>query len=70
MPQHAPTRQSLLFIATWLKDVQALARKTVPNATHITLGSFELSANASIMQHIIKMEQLQKILPKLRQDEC
>jgi len=43
-------RQTLMFSATWPKEVQKLAQEYLKDFIQVTIGSLELSANLSITQ--------------------
>eukprot|EP00397_Hematodinium_sp_SG-2012_P025732 GEMP01026905.1.p1 GENE.GEMP01026905.1~~GEMP01026905.1.p1 ORF type:complete len:258 (+),score=55.02 GEMP01026905.1:2-775(+) len=64
-------RQSLLFTATWPKEVQQIARSICyKDSVHIQVGTSDsLTANSDICQHVVfvdsegdKWQQLQKVL--------
>lgn len=46
-------RQTLLWSATWPKEIRALANDFMNNPTKITIGSEDLSANKDIEQRIV-----------------
>lgn len=48
--QIRPDRQTLLWSATWPKDVQAIARDFLRDPYQVTIGSRELKANHMIQQ--------------------
>lgn len=48
--QIRPDRQTLMFSATWPKEVQRLANDYLKDYAQITIGSLELSANINITQ--------------------
>ncbi|OZC07406.1 DEAD/DEAH box helicase [Onchocerca flexuosa] len=48
--QIRPDRQTLMFSATWPKDVRKLAMDFLTDAAHLNVGSLELSANHNITQ--------------------
>ncbi|VDM95872.1 unnamed protein product [Thelazia callipaeda] len=50
--QIRPDRQTLMFSATWPKDVRKLAMDFLTDAAHLNVGSLELSANHNITQII------------------
>jgi len=50
--QIRPDRQTLMWSATWPKEVQGLARDFLTNYYQVTVGSLELQANADIEQVI------------------
>jgi superfamily II DNA/RNA helicase len=47
-----PDRQSLMFSATWPKEVCALASDFQNNPVHLNVGSLELAANHNIEQNV------------------
>ncbi|KAJ9465085.1 ATP-dependent RNA helicase DBP2 [Diplonema papillatum] len=50
--QIRPDRQTLLWSATWPREVQSLARDFLRDWVQIQVGSQELSANKDVTQHI------------------
>uniref|UniRef100_A0A183BMC0 RNA helicase n=1 Tax=Globodera pallida TaxID=36090 RepID=A0A183BMC0_GLOPA len=50
--QIRPDRQTLMFSATWPRDVRNLAADFHKNPVHLTVGSLDLSANHNIAQII------------------
>ncbi|KAF7633844.1 hypothetical protein Mgra_00006702 [Meloidogyne graminicola] len=52
--QIRPDRQTLMFSATWPKEVRALASDFQTNPVHLHVGSLELAANHNIQQHVEK----------------
>ncbi|KLO05001.1 DEAD-domain-containing protein [Schizopora paradoxa] len=48
--QIRPDRQTLMFSATWPKDVQKLANDFLKNYIQVNIGSMELTANHNIAQ--------------------
>jgi hypothetical protein len=56
-------RQTLMFSATWPKDVRQLASDFLLDPIHMIIGSNELTTNSSIKQIIEKVEEYEK-LPK------
>lgn len=48
--QIRPDRQTLMWSATWPKDVQNLARDFLKDPYQVTVGSLDLRANESITQ--------------------
>lgn len=48
--QIRPDRQTLMFSATWPKEVQKLAQEYLKDFIQVNIGSLELSANLSITQ--------------------
>lgn len=49
--QIRPDRQTLLWSATWPKEIQALAREFLQNPYQVIVGSADLKANHRIAQH-------------------
>ncbi|GAM17790.1 hypothetical protein SAMD00019534_009650, partial [Acytostelium subglobosum LB1] len=45
-------RQTLMFSATWPREVESLSRRFLNNPVKITVGSSELAANINVKQHI------------------
>lgn len=58
-------RQTLMWSATWPKEVQYLARDFMRDPLHIQVGSLELSANHNIKQNIEIIDESEK-LPLLK----
>lgn len=58
--QVRPDRQTLMWSATWPKEVQALARDYLKDFVKVTIGSQELSANPNITQHVEVCEDYEK----------
>lgn len=58
--QIRPDRQTLLFSATWPKDVQRLAQDFLNNYIQVNIGSMELSANHRITQIVEIMSDFDK----------
>ncbi|POY75510.1 hypothetical protein BMF94_1412 [Rhodotorula taiwanensis] len=50
LEQIRPDRQTLMFSATWPKEVQKLAHTFLKDFIQVTIGSLELSANLNITQ--------------------
>jgi ATP-dependent RNA helicase DDX5/DBP2 len=50
--QIRPDRQTLMYSATWPKEVQTLARDFLKDPAHIQVGSLNLAANSDIKQVI------------------
>ncbi|BGP58221.1 hypothetical protein JCM8202_001702 [Rhodotorula sphaerocarpa] len=50
LEQIRPDRQTLMFSATWPKEVQKLAHTYLKDFIQVTIGSLELSANLNITQ--------------------
>ncbi|XP_047342215.1 DEAD-box ATP-dependent RNA helicase 20 [Impatiens glandulifera] len=68
--QIRPDRQTLLWSATWPKEVEQLARNLLYNPYKVIIGSEDLKANRSIRQHVEIMSENQKYnkLVKLLED--
>ena len=49
-PQIRPDRQTVMWSATWPREVQTLARDFMRDAVQINVGSEKLSANHNICQ--------------------
>lgn len=66
--QIRPDRQTLMWSATWPREVQKLANDFLSDYTHLTVGSQELTANPNITQivrvcqHGEKQNELRRIL--------
>ncbi|CAN0160152.1 unnamed protein product [Ectocarpus fasciculatus] len=58
--QIRPDRQTLMWSATWPKEVQALARDFLHHYYQVTVGSLELAANKDIKQIIECTEDFNK----------
>eukprot|EP01062_Namystynia_karyoxenos_P020223 TRINITY_DN1766_c0_g1_i4.p1 TRINITY_DN1766_c0_g1~~TRINITY_DN1766_c0_g1_i4.p1 ORF type:complete len:607 (+),score=204.94 TRINITY_DN1766_c0_g1_i4:132-1952(+) len=58
--QIRPDRQTLLWSATWPKEVQTLARDFQRDWVQIQVGSMELTANSDVAQHIVFCDGYQK----------
>lgn len=50
--QIRPDRQTLMWSATWPKEVQALARDYLKDTIQVTVGSHEIEASENIKQQI------------------
>jgi len=75
--QIRPDRQTMMFSATWPKEVRALAADFQQDAAFLNVGSMELSANHNILQKIElldeneKQRRLMELLDEvLKQEEC
>eukprot|EP00250_Pteridium_aquilinum_P014185 c21831_g1_i2 orf=285-3629(-) len=56
-----PSRQTLMFTATWPKEVRKIAADLLVNAVHVNIGnSDELTANKAITQHVEVVQPLHK----------
>lgn len=59
--QCRPDRQTLMFSATWPKEIQTLARDFCREApTMVTIGSTELQCNPDIVQEVRVMPELER----------
>ncbi|KAJ3694098.1 hypothetical protein LUZ60_009578 [Juncus effusus] len=58
--QIRPDRQTLLWSATWPKEVEQLARQLLYNPYKVIIGSEDLKANHAIRQHVEIMSESQK----------
>jgi superfamily II DNA/RNA helicase len=56
-----PDRQTLMWSATWPKEVQGLARDFQRDPVHIQIGSLNLSANHNIQQKIEIVDESEKL---------
>ena len=71
--QIRPDRQTLMWSATWPKEVRELAKDFLNDYVQINVGSTELAANHSIKQEIIvcdeydKMNKFRELLQKILQ---
>ncbi|CAA0814628.1 DEAD-box ATP-dependent RNA helicase 20 [Striga hermonthica] len=68
--QIRPDRQTLYWSATWPKEVEQLARRSLFNPYKVIIGSEDLKANHSISQHVQIVTENQKYdrLVKLLED--
>ncbi|VDK70140.1 unnamed protein product [Litomosoides sigmodontis] len=55
-----PDRQTLMFSATWPKEVRALANDFLADPVFVNVGSLKLSANRNIIQLVEVVEENQK----------
>ena len=58
--QIRPDRQTLMFSATWPKEVQKLAQAYLKDFIQVTIGSLDLAANLSITQIIEVCSEFEK----------
>ncbi|KAI5479913.1 ATP-dependent rna helicase dbp2 [Pseudohyphozyma bogoriensis] len=58
--QIRPDRQTLMFSATWPRDVQKLATEYLKDFIQVTIGSLELSANTDITQIVEIVDDYEK----------
>jgi ATP-dependent RNA helicase DDX5/DBP2 len=58
--QIRPDRQTLLFSATWPKEVQRLASDFQKDFIQVNIGSLDLSANHNVAQHVQVMTEYDK----------
>ncbi|GFP89341.1 dead-box ATP-dependent RNA helicase 20 [Phtheirospermum japonicum] len=70
LEQIRPDRQTLYWSATWPKEVEQLARRSLFNPYKVTIGSPDLKANHAISQHVEIVSENQKYnkLVKLLED--
>jgi len=59
--QIRPDRQTLMFSATWPKDVQDLAATFQNDPVFLNVGSMELSASHNITQHVEVIDEYSKL---------
>lgn len=60
LSQIRPDRQTLLWSATWPKEIQQLARDYTSDPIQVTVGSQELTANSDITQLVFVVEENEK----------
>jgi ATP-dependent RNA helicase DDX5/DBP2 len=60
LEQIRPDRQTLMWSATWPKEVQQLAKDFLVEPTQINIGSLALSANHRVTQHIQICQDMEK----------
>ncbi|XP_018328121.1 ATP-dependent RNA helicase p62 isoform X1 [Agrilus planipennis] len=60
LQQVRPDRQTLMWSATWPKEVKKLASDFLSNYIHINVGSMELSANHNILQIVDVCQEQEK----------
>jgi ATP-dependent RNA helicase DDX5/DBP2 len=58
--QIRPDRQTLMWSATWPKEVQSLARDFLKDPYQVTVGSLDLAANKDIKQEVMVCEDRDK----------
>ena len=58
--QIRPDRQTLMWSATWPKEVQAISREYQTDAYEVHVGSMELSANKDVTQIIETLDDYEK----------
>uniref|UniRef100_A0A7E4VHX4 RNA helicase n=1 Tax=Panagrellus redivivus TaxID=6233 RepID=A0A7E4VHX4_PANRE len=58
--QIRPDRQTLMFSATWPKEVRTMAADFQQDAVFLNVGSLELSANHNIEQHVEVIDEYSK----------
>ena len=66
LAQIRPDRQTLMWSATWPREVQAMARDFLKNPVHIQVGSLNLAANIDIEQLIEFVDEDRKLPLLLR----
>ena len=67
--QIRPDRQTLMWSATWPKEVQAISREFQKDAYQVHVGSLDLQANKNITQHVEVVsdgEKWQRLLHHMR----
>lgn len=75
MEQLRIDRQTLMWSATWPKEVQLLAEQYLTDYVQINVGSMQLTANHNILQHVEvcledeKPYKLSQLLRKITEDE-
>lgn len=52
--------QTMMFSATWPREVQSIARTYMKDYVHVTVGSLELAANLNITQHVHFLDAAEK----------
>lgn len=62
LSQIRPDRQTLMFSATWPKEVRALASDFQKNPVFLNVGSLELAASHNIHQTVEVLEEFDKRL--------
>ena len=60
LSQIRPDRQTLLWSATWPKEVAGIAAAYLTNPYKVTIGSQELRANPNIKQHVEMCQEYDK----------
>lgn len=58
--QIRPDRQTLLWSATWPREVQNIAAQFLKNPVRINIGSFDLTANKRVKQVVMVMRDQEK----------
>lgn len=58
--QIRPDRQTMMFSATWPKEIRELAADFHQDPVHLQVGSLELSANHNIRQHVEVIQEHEK----------
>jgi ATP-dependent RNA helicase DDX5/DBP2 len=64
--QIRPDRQTLMWSATWPKEVQRLAQDFLAQPVHIQVGSLNLAANADIKQVVEVVDESSKLVQLFR----
>ena len=59
--QIRPDRQTLMFSATWIHQVQDVAKKHLKNPFLVFIGSIETSANPNVKQEFIFVRDIDKL---------
>ena len=74
LSQIRPDRQTLMWSATWPKEVQRLARDFMKDYYQVNIGSDEISANHRVTQIVEvcaefeKLQRLQRVLQKIMRE--
>jgi len=66
LSQIRPDRQTLMWSATWPKEVQNLAKDYLNSPVHIQVGSLNLSANSDIKQVVEVVDDSGKLVALFR----
>lgn len=73
--QIRPDKQTLMFSATWPREIRQLATDFQKDAVFLNVGSLELSANANIKQHVEilndtdKMSRLNSLMQEIQKEK-
>lgn len=60
LSQIRPDRQTVMWTATWPREVQTIAQEFLRDPIKINIGSLDLSANHRVEQHVIVCEEIDK----------
>lgn len=58
--QVRPDRQTLLWSATWPREIQTLAREFLQNPLQVNIGSLETQASKNVTQHVYVVDKFEK----------